>query len=68
MGAVILRGRERRWWAGFAFLGSGYLMLASAPWFADEFGSRLITTKVLMSFYNGFLAPSPVFRQPPILW
>lgn len=31
MAAVILRGRERYWWAGFAFFAGGYLCLPSAP-------------------------------------
>lgn len=44
MAAVILRGQERRWWAGFAFFGGGYLALAFAPWLSDTFRRQLGTT------------------------
>ena len=37
MGAVILRGGEHSWWAGFAFFGGAYLALAFAPWLSDTF-------------------------------
>jgi hypothetical protein len=36
MGAVILRGREQHWWAGFAFFGGGYLALTLAPVVSTE--------------------------------
>ena len=29
-GAVLMRGRERCWWATFAFFGGGYLVLTFA--------------------------------------
>jgi MFS family permease len=44
MGAVILRGRERYWWAGFAFFGGGYLAFAVGPWLSDTFQPQLGTT------------------------
>src|ERR1035441_7935872 len=31
MGAIILRGRERYWWLGFALFSGGYLALALGP-------------------------------------
>jgi hypothetical protein len=47
MGAVILRGKERDWWAGFAFFGGGYLALAIGPWLSDTFQPQLGTTHLL---------------------
>lgn len=49
IGGVILRGRERCWWAGFAFFGGGYLALAIGPWFGSADQSRLVTTHLLES-------------------
>jgi hypothetical protein len=47
MGAVILRGLEKYWWAGFAFFGGGYLTLAFGPWLSDTFQPQLGTTHLL---------------------
>ncbi len=47
MAAVILRGRERYWWAGFAFFAGGYLALAVGPWLSDTFQPQLGTTHLL---------------------
>ncbi len=47
LGAVILRGRERCWWAGFAFFCGGYLAIAVAPWLNDNFQPQLGTTQLL---------------------
>src|SRR6266436_1870509 len=47
LGAVILRGRERCGWAGFAFFTGGYLALAIAPWLSDTFQAQLGTTHLL---------------------
>jgi hypothetical protein len=47
MGAVILRGLEKYWWAGFAFFGGGYLALAFGPWLSDTFQPQLGTTHLL---------------------
>jgi hypothetical protein len=47
MGAVILRGLEKYWWAGFAFFGGVYLALAFGPWLSDTFQSQLGTTHLL---------------------
>jgi hypothetical protein len=47
MGAVIVRGGERYWWAGFAFFGGGYLAVAVGPWLGDTFEPQLGTTQIL---------------------
>jgi hypothetical protein len=47
MGAVILPGKERYWWAGFWFFGGGYLMLTAGPWFSDTVQPQLATTQLL---------------------
>jgi hypothetical protein len=52
MGAVILRGSERCWCAGFAFFGGGYLALAFGPWLSDTFQSKLGTTHLLGQIYE----------------
>jgi len=52
MGAAILRGKERYWWAGFAFFGGGYLALAVGPWPSDTFQPRLGTRHLLRYIYS----------------
>jgi hypothetical protein len=47
MGAVILRGKERYWWAGFAFFAACYLVLAIGPWLNSWYASRIGTTHLL---------------------
>jgi hypothetical protein len=47
MGAVILRGKERHWSAGFAFFAGCYLVLAIGPWLSSWYGSRIGTTHLL---------------------
>ncbi len=56
MGAVILRGGERYWWAGFAFFGGGYLAVAVGPWLSDTFQPRLGTTQVLRHAHDRIMA------------
>jgi hypothetical protein len=51
MGAVILRGLEKYWWAGFAFFGGGYLTLAFGPWLSDTFQPQLGTTHLLVQIH-----------------
>jgi hypothetical protein len=46
VGALILRGRRRYHWAGFAVFAGGYLAVAVGPWLA-EFKPKLGTTQVL---------------------
>ena len=66
MGAVILRDRERYWWAGFAFFGGGYLALALGPWLSDTFHPQLGTTHLLNEIYRR-MHPSIVQKitKPP---
>jgi hypothetical protein len=47
MGALILRGKGRAWWGGFAFFSGGYLALTLGPWFGETFRSQLGTTHLL---------------------
>lgn len=47
MGAVILRGKERYWSAGFAFFAGCYLVLAIGPWLSSWYSSRIGTTYLL---------------------
>src|SRR5437868_1966746 len=47
MGAVILGGKERYWWAGFAFFGGGYFVLAFTPRLSDASRPHLGTTHLL---------------------
>jgi hypothetical protein len=56
VGAVILRGAERYWWAGFAFFGGGYLAVAVGPWLSDSFQPRLGTTQVLRHAHDRMMA------------
>ena len=56
MGAVILRGGERYWWAGFAFFGGGYLAVSVGPWLSDTFEPRLGTTHVLRHAHDRMMA------------
>jgi hypothetical protein len=59
MGAAILRGKERYWWAGFAFFGGGYLALAVGPWISDTFQPQLGTTPLLDHVRRLMFASSP---------
>jgi hypothetical protein len=52
MGAVILRGKERYWWAGFAFFGGAYLAIAVGPWLSPWFQPLLGTTDLLRYSYD----------------
>jgi len=61
-GAVILRGKERYWWAGFAFFGGGYLALAVGPWLSDTFQPQLGTTH-LLGHIHGRMYPSMVQKK-----
>jgi hypothetical protein len=67
-GAVIMRGRERCWWATFAFFGGGYLALTFAPGLSTEVGPKLVTTTALDYLYAQFIALSTRPRLPQVLW
>lgn len=41
------RGAIRAFWQGFAIFGWGYLVLSSAPWFAEQVAPKLPTTALL---------------------
>ena len=65
LGAVILRGRERSCWLGFALFSGGYLTLTFGPGFSTELTLRPVTTTAL-GFVHSLVAASP--SQPPVLW
>ena len=44
IGAILMAGRERAWWIGFAVFAGGYLYLSAGPWAGDSFRHELITT------------------------
>jgi hypothetical protein len=62
LGAVILRGKERYGWAGFAFFGGGYLALAVGPWLGDTFQPQLGTTHLLSYVHSQVTATSSVLN------
>lgn len=47
--AATLRGPDRAFWAGFALLGSVYLVLVYGPWFEGHVAQLLITETMLRS-------------------
>jgi len=59
MGAVILRGKERHWWAGFAFFAGCYLVLAFGPWLSSWYRSRIGTTHLLDRLRDRMFASHP---------
>jgi hypothetical protein len=48
LGVLILRGRERCWWAGFALFSGGYLAFAFGPGFSANVRPHLGTTHLLV--------------------
>ena len=68
VGAVMMRGRERAWWATFAFFCGGYLVLTFAPVLSTEIAPRLVTNTALdyvhSQFYSSMSRP-PAWR---FLW
>ncbi len=44
VGAILMTGRERAWWVGFAVFAGGYLHLSAGPWVEDAFRQQLVTT------------------------
>jgi hypothetical protein len=68
VGAVMMRGRERAWWAAFAFFAGGYLVLTVAPGFSADVGQRLATTKALDFLYSAYFASTSRETLPEMLW
>jgi hypothetical protein len=60
MGAIILRGSERAWCAGFVFIGGFYLAFAFEPWLRDRFGGVAGTTEILEQMWSSSFPPTPV--------
>jgi hypothetical protein len=58
LGAAILRGRERAWWAGFALFCGGYLAISVGPGLSDTFEPRLGTTQ-LLRYAHARISPLP---------
>jgi hypothetical protein len=44
VGAILMTGRERAWWVGFAVFAGGSLYLSVGPWVGDAFREQLVTT------------------------
>jgi hypothetical protein len=58
LGATIVHGRERAWWAGFALFCGGYLAISVGPWLSDTFEPRLGTTH-LLRYVHSRISPEP---------
>src|SRR4051812_8509784 len=58
VGAVIMRGKERCWWATFAFFGGSYLVLTCAPGFSTVVSPKLVTTTALDYLHSEFVSSS----------
>jgi hypothetical protein len=58
LGILHRRDGKRAFWQGFALFGWGYLVLAQAPWFAEQVTPKLPTTQ-LLGYAHGKLNPSP---------
>jgi hypothetical protein len=52
LGTIISRGRERAWWAGFAFFAGSYLLLAEGPWLSPWLRPQLGTTHLLNELHS----------------
>jgi hypothetical protein len=59
MATVILRGKERYWWAGFAFFGGGYLALTVGPWPSNTIRPQLGTTHILKEAHSRITRGAP---------
>jgi hypothetical protein len=59
MGAAVLRGQERCWWAGFAYFGGAYMALTVGPWLSDTFRPQLGTTRLLDHLQQLMFASGP---------
>jgi hypothetical protein len=68
VGAVLMRGRERAWWAAFAFFAGGYLVLTVAPGLFADMGQGLLTTKVLDYLHSAYFASTSRETLPEALW
>ena len=58
LGAIILRGRDRCWWLGFALFGGGYLALVFAPW--ESKAPRHLGTTDLLDYVHAKVVGSPI--------
>jgi hypothetical protein len=56
LGAIILKGRERYWWLGFAVFSGGFLAIALAPGLSTEVMPRLVTTRMITKFHADLVA------------
>jgi hypothetical protein len=58
LGAIILRGRDRCWWLGFALFGGGYLALVFVPW--ESKAPRQLGTTDLLDYVHAKVVGSPI--------
>jgi hypothetical protein len=64
LAAVYLKHGARAYWAGFALLGWGYLILARGVWWSPEVGRPdLITTALLDRLYPLLAIPDPLDKK-----
>ena len=68
IGAAMMRGRARCWWASFALFSAGYLVVTFAPGISASVGQNLVTTTALDYLYSQFAASSTEARLPQVLW
>ena len=68
VGAVMMRGRERAWWAAFAFFAGGYLVLTVAPGLSADVGQGLVTSKLLDFLHSAYFASRSRETLPETLW
>ncbi len=69
--AMTLRGADRAYWAGFALIGLGYLVMVYGPWFENHTAPLLITETIFRALeeehgphremYYGVVAPQGQF-------
>ena len=58
LGAIILRGRDRCWWLGFALFGCGYLAMVFGPW--ESTVPRHLGTTNLLDYVHAKVVGSPI--------
>lgn len=58
LGVVQQRGKNREWWAGFAFFAGGYLLLALGPWFSANVRPDLATSRLFEYVCQPALSPN----------
>jgi hypothetical protein len=55
--AIYSRERRRAFWVGFFMVGGSYFAASQGPGFRDQFGPRMVTTKLLDLLYDRVAPP-----------